>query len=492
MVLLRPNWDDALLALYHGARALPDSTLPTNPNEIVKVADTTPHKTICAQFAMAPVVVMLPGEYCRQGAPLTPPYRKVEHIVGIGRVVVKANPETHSVYVGPGRLVLSGLSFEADLQPRYSAVSTDMDSLSNVSLVDCSFVNYPEVGLLVVSGCAFVSRCVFTACSKQAIEVREGGTLIVTQTNISNCHQGLNIYGGARRAAISYCSISACAHEGILVSGSLRNAATRDQADAAPHVNRNTFSQQADEWGISHAIPLDVEISYCKIKGCLSYGASLDNGAIVNMRMCTLDDNRPYAVFIKGETSVRLVACLLQCKDPAEEGVHVGINYKAEVVIAESCFHGFARGRAVYEECALSNTTSKRATAAGFRSRPVTQKNVTFLSKGGVTVPPSIADLRAQAVASGQAALSAARTSMASLPPSLANAGLCRTARRMIASDTNFYAVGNTFGFSVMETSAQGEHHTAVSVLFAACGDVRNLIRTIADCCSRPFYIRAQ
>ncbi len=50
-----------------------------------------------------------------------------------------------------------------------------------------------------------------------AIEVREGGSLSVSDSVFNECYQGIAAYGGAREISIDGCTISNCTKEGILI-----------------------------------------------------------------------------------------------------------------------------------------------------------------------------------------------------------------------------------------------------------------------------------
>ena len=101
---------------------------------------------------------------------------------------------------------------------------------SKLTMVDCHLVDYNEAGLLACAeGHAHVIGCKFIRTSKQAIEVREGGSLELVNSEIDSCYQGISAYGGARSVVVKNTVISRTKNEAILVAGSFVNAATRMQ-----------------------------------------------------------------------------------------------------------------------------------------------------------------------------------------------------------------------------------------------------------------------
>ncbi len=239
-------------------------------------------------------------------------------------------------------------------------------------MLGCKVIDYDEVGLLVSGAHAHVVDCTFTRTGKQAIEVREGGTLDAEDVKIEACKQGILAYGGARHVTIKNTTIMHTKLEAILVQGSYVNAATRMQMNL-PNAKfcgsvpiTNDVSDMASQWGEQNEIQLRGVIVGCTIHNC-GFGLSIDSGASVCAYQCDFKNNDPVSVIIKGSSNLTMAACTVcfnggasssiwaqamlmqtkmlpaayrQCANVTQRAINICANYAGDIHLLHNAFCG--------------------------------------------------------------------------------------------------------------------------------------------------------
>ena len=174
----------------------------------------------------------------------------------------------------------------------------------------------------------------------------------------------------------------------------------------------------------------------------------------------------------------------------------MGINYGANVTVSGTTFVVGDSKTAIVEEMSASFASARSkqllGNMMGAWSRPVTaQNNKIFVGKRssepGVSsslLPsvPSLESLAAKEVAEHEGTIKSKRESGAqSSSPRKNLHALARTCRQMCRGFTKvseYYAVGNTFGYDL--SLGQVLNSSKVNVFLGACGDIRNLLKTVS------------
>lgn len=289
---------------------------------------------------------------------------------------------------------------------------------SLLRMVSCRVVDYSEVGVLIV-GSAFLQRCTFLRCAKQAMEVREGGSLECNQVTVEDCLQGLAAYGGAERVVLRGCTILRSQKEGIMAAGTFQNASGHLQrearalteGDSSKLEEGNSTSREAVAWGRARKTQLELRMSDCLIACCGNFGVTVDEGASAELIRCRLETNDPFSLFIKGGSDASVAACQFVyggksaksmwskqvCGGKALDltAVQVGVNFHGVVELFGNAFAGPEK-LALVEE--LNVATIKPAQlqhirAMGMWSKPVSLKDCRYFpSAAGMT---SVSELAA-------------------------------------------------------------------------------------------------
>lgn len=393
-------------------------------------------------------------------------------------------------------------------------------------LFGCSVVDNPEGGLLVCfGGAATLLRCAFTRCALHAVEVREGGSLEANDVRIEACSQGISVYGGAQSVVLRGCTITQCKKEGIMAAGTFTNAATMMQEEAhksktpthelPPQRNAETTAA-AQAWGRARKLQTSLELVDCVLSSNGCFGISADLGVRVLLERCVLQDNDPFAVFVKGGCDVAVRACAFSFAAASSSksfwsqrhsrrsfpltGVHVAVNYGGEVEV-HGCAFAAPERLCVIEQMSASRQGGRSAEDAslpspqemrtmGMWSRPVSAKGNAHLPPGA-PLPP-VAQLAAQLARAAQpAAQTTPPPAAAAAQPAKRGDGsrraapLCAITRTFSTSiwdptGNSYYAIGNTHGFDVCGGHTPAAQQQPCEILLAGCGDVRNLLATAA------------
>uniref|UniRef100_A0A0G4H326 Right handed beta helix domain-containing protein n=1 Tax=Chromera velia CCMP2878 TaxID=1169474 RepID=A0A0G4H326_9ALVE len=384
----------------------------------VVYAVRTPQEFVQASMRKDSTIVVFPGVY---EAPEVQLSRRWIGVGGSGQVTVHSTGN-HLVIVGMSMGVGPAFSFECrgvtvrqkNVRPQRSAFA--VTGGGHLSLHDVVVDRYEEVGVLASGGNARVRNCRFDRCSRQAIEVREGGSVDVYDCEISRCLQGISAYGGARHVGVFRTRVSSVEKEGIFANGSRENAATRAQRQATGGVLRsyhdgqsgNDVARRAEQWSREMGIDLDVVILDCTIENSRMFGLSLDHGAQVFVHRTSVSGCGHSACFIKGETTVTMNACMV-AYPKGTAGIRVGANYNAAIQLNHLVLCGRTKTDALVQEFIegssnpwgdLSSSASsssaggmfgKVKSMTGMWSRPVSERSVRWCSEAsGVKVCPRL------------------------------------------------------------------------------------------------------
>ncbi|GBG86594.1 hypothetical protein CBR_g41659 [Chara braunii] len=469
------------------------------------------------------VIVLRPGSYnmmpmtttrlssCCAGKSLA--------LIGLGNVEL-VSPISHAIALDGENCSLLIANVQMAGSSQVSAVC--VSSNARLRLINCRIHDYAEAGVLIAGGHAELSHCSFRRTAKQAIEVREGGTLHAESISIVDCMQGVTAYGGARRVCIKNSRIEGSMMENVVAAGTFENAPTAMQRETGFGGYKNETSAAAALWGKERAIQLELVLSGCTIARSGQFGLSADFGAVVTLNQCRFDNCDMPAVFVKGGTDVWIRACqfvyrggkstqtwgghrLPQC------AVYVAINYGGVVDIYGNAFAG-PRELAVFQDAKDSPEWRENRliiNVMGLWSRPANVRDNRHFTLAEADRLPSTSVLAGEGqllLAEGkQAAESSGHGGARVRAPDI------RTQRRLHHTaqlaqwdplSHAYYAIGNTFGYDLTAPSdgfgspttrhqsaaamtAGGEEVGGVGdgvaqrrLLFAACGDIRNLLAT--------------
>ena len=421
------------------------------------------------------VIVLRPGTYqlgrCISGS-----------LVGVGSVEVTANMFcSHALYVKCGLLQVVNVSIIGGGEGA-AACCCDAGTLR---LVSCRVIDYAEAGLLIAGHCtASLLSCVFQRLVKHAIEVREGASLEACDCRLEACRQGVSAYGGALSVKLQGCTIRNCSNEGVLVSGSDVNAATRAQGKK----KQTAVTERAEAWGRERRLTLTSSITDCTISHNGNFGISIDYGAQVVVQRCALQMNDPYNILVKGGSDASISASQFtfagrSSKSPWAQGtagganlkltgVHVAINYGGEVQVFGCAFSG-TQELGIDEESTSLVSTSK---TFGTWTKPALVLENHFDCGKSL---PSIAELDAEAqqITTPRSKSSAAAAAEPAAG-TLSRIGWTFQQASWSPTGHEFYAIGNTKGFDVTAGMLASASHARI--LLAGCGDPRNLVATAA------------
>ncbi|KAJ3144208.1 Zinc finger CCCH domain-containing protein 7A [Irineochytrium annulatum] len=414
-----------------------------------------------------------------------PPWVKFLALIGVskGRVRMRAG-KAHAVMVESHQsvtmrnIVLMPRSEKAN--PEWSAICVE----GNIGLHGCQVPSWPaEAALTIHGGSCVMDDCEISNTGKQAIEVRMGGSLIMSLVSIRNCVQGVIAYGGAQNVRISNCLIAGSKKEGVLIQGSRVNAPTQSHHEICAATGttdaidpRSLVSHAAHQWGLELGIDLHAIIQKTVVSGSGSFGVSCDYGAHVTLLNCTFRSNQPSAVFVKGDTELHVFGCRIAHGDHV--GIHVGFNYDASVAVKETCFAGRDRGLSILEERCLPG--AGRTRSMGMWSRPVDECGTRHFTKGAGMPPVDDDD-----TFMGKLGLRMPRkgpvraTSDAGWLHSLFGIGT-----PTVGLYQQQYGIGNVQGRDIFagEGAFEGlDDDEPLRVLLGACGDIRNVLKTVAE-----------
>lgn len=295
-LMLPGTLDNSMLSLYKELVVLSasmDFKLPRDRSSIGCV--TSDNELRLALMRGMSVVVIKPGRYIGSLGSLD--LDGYVALIGIGKVDITNGAFGHPLFVRAGEVYASHLNVVGRTMMSAVCVASADASLT---LVDCVVQEHRDAGVLVIEGHANIKRCTFLNLAKQAVEVREGGSVKLHECHIRKCFQGVSAYGGARRLEITNCKIEDVAREGVLVNGENLNAATRAQLEFTNDLARmSPVTRAASEWAQKTGILLEVFISSSIVKGSQFYGLSLDHGAHVTIVNSVLADNSPAACYVK-------------------------------------------------------------------------------------------------------------------------------------------------------------------------------------------------
>jgi hypothetical protein len=428
-------------------------------------------------------------------------------VIGLGDVTIKCN-RGHVFYTysyGIQYLSLYNLNLigDGDMAAVCCADGTQL------KISKCTIKNNSNGGVLICGASATISQCSFIKCTRMAIEVREGGSLSISDSVINECYQGVAAYGGARDISIDRCTISNCTMEGIMIAGNWTNAATEMQL---PFIidSRSQISKEADTWGKRHGTQLIASITNSTISGCRNFGISADSGAIVHLDCSKLLKNLPSSLIVKGKTDICVSACQFIFSGKAVPnpwgllkkavGIYIGVNYGGEVDIIGNAFCG-PSSHSVCEELKMINSpkalkgASKGVSKAlkgvsisalnglaiktGMWSKPASCRENLEFSAGDAIKLPSIYQL-AQRIPGHRIIMPQPTSDQGKKMGDLGR--ICWTERSIFPwshSSQYYYPIGNSVGFNILENYS--EEKGDVKILLGACGDIRNLLATVFE-----------
>ncbi|KAJ3082309.1 Zinc finger CCCH domain-containing protein 7A [Quaeritorhiza haematococci] len=242
---------------------------------------------------------------------------------------------SHTISICSKGVSVRNIRFKTKKPVPFNAILVDENS--ELHATHCHMNKWPgEVGMLVHKASALLRHCVIENAGKQAIEMRQDGSLDMHHTRLSRCKQGVLAYGGARHVGIFNSSIQQMRNEGILAIGTHRNPATlRQERFDRPKVGT---TKEVVDWGNRAGVHLDVVIANSQVSDSGMYGLSLDLGADVIIHKCTITDNKPFGILIKGETRLSMTAT--QIIHGNREVLHVGVNYGGNIFLRDTVFVG--------------------------------------------------------------------------------------------------------------------------------------------------------
>ena len=196
-----------------------------------------------------------------------------------------------------------------------------------------------------------------------------------------------------------------------------------------------------------------------------------------------------------------MVGCHIETCKKNCSGLHVAVNYGATVRASGNTFIGPDCDSAIVEEmssvCKLgpARITRDMKNRLGLWSMPViNHNNQIFVSKKGISkrrdstsdfLPPKTPTLEELAARDISSTIAHPIHSVDACTPDFALARTSRCVCQDLSKTPLFYAVGNTFGYDLSMGQNLGadkpNEELTIRILLGACGDIRNLLKTISS-----------
>ena len=397
--------------------------------------------------------------------------------IGVGQVCLVRHPNPHCLHVlsiRPSSSVhISNISFESINESKEVGAAVVVYPEAKVKLHNCNFhAKSQRAGIHVNGGFASLSQCSFLGLSSSAVELRSGGSLIAEDVIVSSCGVGFMVYGGAKRLVVRHCSVSKC-REGIQMCGT--------NLEIGEPTETNKEARLAEEVGRKEGTRLNALLISTSVKDCTNYGAVIRAGAHVSMRDCTFEVcsfekniEKPCSVFVKGRSHLDMSASIVRFSNDAR-GLVIDFNYDGRILLNSCAFIGDESSAVAdnFAEADLETRITLRE--KGIYTTPPQLNNVKYYSHDSSSIPST--DALACELVPGKSTNTHKHTHSHQVPP-LSIRRPCRVQSNswsLLASE--YYAIGNTFGFDVTRSDTPCMSDT--SVLLAACGDIRNVLPTV-------------
>lgn len=436
-----------------------------------------------------------------------------KHIVGLDRSTkIAAGPfSPHAFFVEDDTVVVWRIRFTGASRAMVCAVG-------NVSLIKCEISHHNENGVLCAGPetTVLLAFCNITRCTL-GLEVREGASLNLFRCSISHItRQGISCYAGAKDVLLEETTIEDVGIEGvqclglraprtIVLDSSLRGATNRVGSDPFAAAVADQLAEEARQNASS--APLQVNMLNCTLRRCgtnsspsmIRSGVTVDQGAKLVMKGCLLRHCDMAGVFIKGESNANILHCRMEHGTLGDSGVRVDINYMGIVSVKDCAFVG-KLNKAIVDSLNHGGMTARTQirAIAGAVSLPVI-KTGNKISSDGRKVP-SIETLRARSkslidhltleddTSTHESDQSSSHSSSQAQGWSLQQPKLRPKFGAMSYRQLGVqhawvdYPIGNTYGRNMLErvNVANFPEHR-IRVLLAACGDIRNVVETIAS-----------
>ncbi|KAJ9451623.1 hypothetical protein DIPPA_25088 [Diplonema papillatum] len=400
-------------------------------------------------------VVLQPGQYT-----IIDPFPLSCNIVGVGNPTVATDSKrvSHVVDATNGvRLLLAGVTFRGSSREQVSAICSS--SRSTVTMLDCTVRGFSDNAVLSIGDCN-VKNCTFQDLRLAGIEVRDGGSARVVGSTFERCRQGVAAYGGFALLKLHRSTVSDCEREGLLVHG------TSNSPGMTGHVSNDHVAHKAFLRGCNKGAKSTATISECHILGNRGPGVSIDLGVTANVLKTRISNNGSkglthgvfkHGVLVKGGSTVLLHTCAFSKN--GDSGVRIENNW-AEVSIF-GCV--FAEEKKNIDELTLYRPKLHRTPAE--RSEI---KEVSYARQ----LPDVTASASTAAVASAPKDKGAEQERNPLVKPVF-----CPLLKPYLSRP--YMAMGTTKGVEVVCCPVEGPEW--YNVLLGACGDVRNVLTTMAS-----------
>ena len=432
------------------------------------------------------IFVLLKGRYSQSVQIFGKFQQSAMFIASDRNVIFQNNPQQHTLFVEDAFCLVSGILFVSlpNVPLTQSAIcccsnSNDLESLATACLFlfDCTIYKHREVGLLICDpgAEALLFRCKIDSCSKQAIEVRRGGSVHLSEVTIEDCLQGVCAYAGAKRIVVVNSHIKNCQKEGILAKGSdltaqmqAKQKIINQYSGLAETMNKaRTFSEKIKQSVAGKGVELDACVRDSIIEDCKMIGISLD-GAIVNASIegCTLRNNVK-GVFIKGGISARISACHIYHHQM--QGITIEENCNSSVHVRNCCFVGTTTKAFYAQNPGLGDLR------IGFvESKPVIQEGNLIGISNNSTID-GMTDLKLRCIK-----LNRLKDRGDAHKPPFTLMDTSRWSRQVVRHESGqvyYYAIGNIRSFPITSSLQSFENVPRLDILLANVRDIRLIVQ---------------
>jgi hypothetical protein len=369
-------------------------------------------------------------------------------VIGMGSVSLRLS----DVWVANGSGALCGLcGIEVTAGFQYPSPLVAAAEGGTFVAMNCRFDKCHSGALATTTGLVALHSTTVISAAASAVEVREGGRCSLGHCGFMRCMQGVVAYAGAASLSVEHCVVQDCGAEGMLLVGSVANAATlvQNEIHGGDRLH-NAVARAASRKSTNQSPTLVAVVNNCSINGCRKFGISADRGAEITVTNTEIKQTDK-AIYVIGGAHVSLANVLIT---KAAAGMHVGANYNGVIVLRDSVFAACRKD--VVEEVADAPDVFLRL---GWHSKRVERHNVSTFNR--IADAPTMGQVR-QLRASPDAPIE--------IP--VATNALPDLSRRTLLTDFfNEYPIGNTAGVCAIDDPS-GD----VSVFLGGCGDVRNLL----------------
>lgn len=398
--------------------------------------------------------------------------------IGLGSVTFTKRPREHLLFAEePMNIHIENVQVTSadELDDRCAIAMLKGGSLS---MSKCELTRL-HGGVMVVGGVEMhATDCRISHIGLGAIQVSLGSSLVAQSCEISDANYGINLSGGAKSCILRRVTFERCKEYALLVDGNTKpkyleyleefKDTKARKFKGSCEVDR-ILNASAKKQGLSGMVVAHAEA--CVFRSCVFEKAVMCQfSGLATFVGCSFESNNAGMIVQQG-SSTRMS----QCRFTGNQiGVSVSGNYYGNVEV-EGCF--FYKNKKHHIEESKDMSPAKQAMSVRMQmwSLPVVTKDVNIVETKQEF--PSMDDIIAASAQKSQRISKLQQSSRTDNLPREPSFVPYRQTLYFHRAD-NYYPIGNTRGFDLLEHVTQ-PGGCVQRMLLAACGDLRNLLETV-------------